>query len=633
MLHEDDVDEKITELERCTNILWQLQSIGTSVRQIEATAPSKNSKKLAKSLTRVQGYANRLCQAIVRGWPPGCHSTHEARLMLKDRIEAPAPSLKRQLDFNLIFASDFMATDTLWYEGNVEVVEGNDDFSSTFVQSPTITNSSLTNRISKPTVKFSPTPYDNSLLACAIEVNNICTTVVQARQQKKALKWYLMTQQRLHCSHPPQVSHHSPSLQHAHTVSLASLLTASTSTTDRSKKLPLKPRLFLALNLASTLIQLNTTPWLGNTWSKDSIYFLSQASSGHIHAGQGPHFVNPSEVDLRQPLVTRDFGSTPDTWNQPEPRSMILELGIMLLELGHETTIEEHFSGSGLRVDDQYYNRLSLAQRWLDDSEDHLTPTYFNVTARCVKCSFDGIPARPVWDDVLFKGIIQGVVEPLQEECRPRNRWYSTVQIYMKDGNVVRVMKMLIWEKNGRFQEFYRVSKPQSLFFILHPLSIQSIFIQSNLHIKRRSKNLPQIPMEKWSKRPCPKFFQSASPKSMPSQASTSLPPVYLINRTIHLHQKPLSNYTTQSTRPKESPLPTPFRPTNTLPTNMQHHKSPTANISPPTSTLLPPFSNPKNAHRRQKNPPSRLTNTIARTSTSLHLNRHAARKTDHLNQ
>ena len=60
MLNEDDVNSKIDELRDSTRSLWQLQSIGTSMRQIEATAPSKNSKKLTNSLISIQSYANRL---------------------------------------------------------------------------------------------------------------------------------------------------------------------------------------------------------------------------------------------------------------------------------------------------------------------------------------------------------------------------------------------------------------------------------------------------------------------------------------------------------------------------------------------------------------------------------------------
>ena len=425
MLQEDEVDQKIDDLRESTKTLQRLQNIGTAMRQIEATAPSKNSAKVVKSLTRIQSHACRLYSAIRIGWSSACHSSHEARLMLDDRMES-SHSFKKKLDFKLIFSSDFTtAADLLWYEGHVEVVDEDCDI---HISQQQFTVSAYPNIRKAPTVTFS-SHVDNFMQPPAKEVKDICITITQAIREQRPLKWYLMTQQqlqRLHCCHIDHNHAHAP-LQFARTVSLANLLKVSATTTDRSKKLPLKPRLFLALTLASTLVQLNATPWLGAVWSKESIRFLVKTPSRQASAGKELcQDINPSQIDLKTPLITEEFPSvshtTHTTYDQPEPRRMILELGIMLLELGHETTLEDYAASHGYVVNEEYYERLLLAQRWLDDSEDDFTPTYFNVTARCVKCSFDSIIGKPSWNETLFKGMVQGVVEPLQEECRPRHR-------------------------------------------------------------------------------------------------------------------------------------------------------------------------------------------------------------------
>ena len=426
MLQEDEVDEKIDELKESTKTLWRLQTMGSAVRQIEATIPSKNSVKVVKSLTRIQSHARRLYKAILLGWSSSCHSTHEARLILDDRME-PSNCFKKKLDFKLIFSSEFTnAADLLWYEGHVEVLdEEKDPYTN---QLHTTISASPSGR-RPPIVTFS-SQAEAFTQAPAREVKDICVTITRATQEQRPLKWYLMTQQQLQRLHCCQADHAVPApttLQFARTVSLTNLLKASATMTDRSKKLPLRPRLFLALTLASTLVQLNATPWLGAVWSKDSIRFLVKTPSRQASAGKELcQDIDASQIDLKHPLITEEFidksQATTLPCDQPEPRRMILELGIMLLELGHERTMEDYSSSSGFELKDNYYDRLSLAQRWLDDSEDDFTPTYFNVTARCVKCSFDSIPAKPVWDDVLFRGMVQGVVEPLQEECRPRHR-------------------------------------------------------------------------------------------------------------------------------------------------------------------------------------------------------------------
>lgn len=419
---EENVEEEIKELRESTSFLWQLQNMGVSMRQMEASTPLKHSKKLTDSLVRIQNYAMHLYKAISIGWTPGCHSTHEARLVLEDRLETAAAvtmypkfSQKRPLDFNIIFVSENIPVcDMLWHEARVRVIEG--DLDMNLKNSPPI-KKGFTPPLStsRPTVTFSLIPELNDARPSTKEVNDICLTVFQAKQEKKTLEFYLSLPQRLHCCEPPHRADATAPPQFSRTVSLQAVLTESASTSDRSKKLPLKPRLFLALTLASTLIQLNATPWLTSCWSKESIHFSSPTQT-----------IDPSQIDLKRPLLTQEFQNPPSALGMPQhqtkPREMILELGIMLLELGHEITLEDHFAGTDYVINRDYHTRLSLATRWLDESEPHLTPTYFDVTARCIRCYFNGIPYLPVWNDALFRALAQYVVEPLQEECRPRQR-------------------------------------------------------------------------------------------------------------------------------------------------------------------------------------------------------------------
>ena len=420
---ENDVEQKITELRESTSILSGLQFIGVNIRQMEASAPLKKSKskKVTDSLIRIQKYASHLYRAISDGWTPGCHSTHEARLVLEDRVETAAaasnyPKLrqKRQIDFNVIFASDNVPVcDILWHEGRVTVVEGDPDANSK-ASLPT-TESAPLQITSRPRVTFSIVPEPEGAHPSTEEVKDICLTICQAKQEKKNLEFYLSLHKRLHYCQPSQQADAAAPTPLTRTVSLRAILTKSALTSDRSKKLPLKPRLFLALNLSSTLIQLIATPWLTSCWSNESIQFSSPGQT-----------VEPSQIDLKRPLLTREFQNPPSAigmpQHQPEPREMILELGIMLLELGNETTMEDHFSGTNNINNHEYHARLSLAVRWLDESEPYLTPTYFDVTARCIRCHFDGIPYPAVWNEDLFMALAQYVIEPLQEQCRPTQR-------------------------------------------------------------------------------------------------------------------------------------------------------------------------------------------------------------------
>ena len=412
--------EEIRQLKEATQSLWRLQSMGSNIRQIEVTTPTKNSSKIVKSLARIQAYALRLYGAILVGWAPGCHPTHEALLVLQDRIpSSKTPSLRNKLDFKLIFSSENTPTaDILWHEGQVEVIETDH---ATILPHSHVKASNCSMRITRPAVTFAPAPDEDTLQYSAKDVKDICITIAQAMQERRALKWYLMTPQRLRCCHVAHVGH-LPSRYGSQTVTLTNLLKASEMTTDRSKKIPLIPRLSLALTLASTLIQLIMTPWLDTIWSKDSIRFSVKASTGDQKLDARD--IDLSHVDLNHPLVTKGFSDAAPTLPPPvdrsEPRRMILELGIILLELLCERTFEDYLSAIGYDSANRhtYQHRRIVAQLWLDESEAHLLPRWYKVTARCIQCSFDNVPANPQWDKGLFKGFVQGVIEPLREECR-----------------------------------------------------------------------------------------------------------------------------------------------------------------------------------------------------------------------
>ena len=354
-------------------------------------------------------------------------------MILEDRIEGSAfdskclpSSCKQPLKFKVILASIFAPDDEVfWHDGQIEIVEDDLETSQSSSQLSIESLSLIQERI--PRVTFSPTSSSSVVLPPATEVRNICSAIAHAKRERNLLQFCLLEKHQLHSRHLKYPLGACCSSQFAHTISLESLLKASTLTTERSKKLPLKRRLFLALTLASTLIQLNATPWLRNRWSKRSIHFLMKATGTPDPPKEASNPMTVlSQVDLSRPLITQEFKNDRDialvSYDQAEPRRMILELGILLLELGHETTLEEFASGIGLVVNDVYYDRHLLAHWWLDESEDYFTPTYFNVTARCVTRHFDGLPSRPVWGDFLFKGIVQGVIEPLQDQCRPQHR-------------------------------------------------------------------------------------------------------------------------------------------------------------------------------------------------------------------
>lgn len=184
-LRKDDVDRKITEIKESTNVLWQLQSIGFSIRQLEATTPSRNSKEMAYSLIRIRDYADRLYNAIALSWNPGCHSSRQASLMLKDRVEASVPASKHRiknpsppLSFELVLASErTIACNSLWQEGYVEVIE--DESTSSSLNFLPLSTRSSSSAVVRPesAIPSSSVSSTKTLVKTTEELRNMCLTI------------------------------------------------------------------------------------------------------------------------------------------------------------------------------------------------------------------------------------------------------------------------------------------------------------------------------------------------------------------------------------------------------------------------------------------------------------------------
>jgi hypothetical protein len=101
-----------------------------------------------------------------------------------------------------------------------------------------------------------------------------------------------------------------------------------------------------------------------------------------------------------------------------EPRRALLELGILLLELWHDTTLEARFPLSP--VPRNYYGRLRLAWEWLDDVANPPLPLYNAAVWQCVKCFSGDQFCNPKWGEVNFRrAICKDILEPLLKCCEP----------------------------------------------------------------------------------------------------------------------------------------------------------------------------------------------------------------------
>lgn len=97
-----------------------------------------------------------------------------------------------------------------------------------------------------------------------------------------------------------------------------------------------KPRLIraqrfqIALKIASSHLQLHSTPWARKQWVSGDVMFPQTTANG-------------SSILLERPFVSASFGTTPSVSRAPRLSDRSFGcLGIMLLELLSDSQLEEH---------------------------------------------------------------------------------------------------------------------------------------------------------------------------------------------------------------------------------------------------------------------------------------------------
>jgi hypothetical protein len=236
-----------------------------------------------------------------------------------------------------------------------------------------------------------------------VEIHDLCSTLKDLDPKAPRLG-YLSDQENqrheLRCLTEEVASPGSLEL-----ISLTKLLA-----TDGNVRLTRQKRYKVASILASSLLQLQTTPWLRGNLTKNDIFFYHQGS----------------EVLVDQPYISHSFISTKschrslgdavaEAQSHTPPRANLSSLGILLLELcwgqaiEHQTELrKKHLSSDGRAIGGTDY---LTAIDWLD-MVDEEEPKMLPIIKWCVFCLFDG---KPNWTDMKFtQAVYANVVQPLE---------------------------------------------------------------------------------------------------------------------------------------------------------------------------------------------------------------------------
>jgi hypothetical protein len=175
-------------------------------------------------------------------------------------------------------------------------------------------------------------------------------------------------------------------------------------------KLTRKQRYRLAVVLASSIVQLQTTPWLTEKLAKNNIFFYQTeygvvADQPYIrHAFPSSKIFprpNPEDVSL-QPTLPHST------------RNSLVDLGILLLELcfGQPIETQTHLRDPYL-MDGKAHNGTDFltARDWVYAVGEEAGEEFENAVKCCVQCHFVG---KLDWADMNFtQSVYAAVVEPL----------------------------------------------------------------------------------------------------------------------------------------------------------------------------------------------------------------------------
>ena len=372
------IDESINRLHRFVNLLrtW---------KQLEASNTSPRATKLARSLLKVQQYADSLHCAIKQCWQDNCHVHHEAKLFLDARI--PSKSQKDSAcQFRIVLSCDPWLSTAFCHEIAISVLDEQDqDYDLTSTSGPRDRQVRIA------------APASASLVPNVEIVSDLCSALSRAERSQKHPILHMTQEKKIGMvmdSSKPFISS-----RRTKTITLKEILDrASNSPSAGRSELPLRSRMELALKLGSGFLQFLRTPWSYPGWSASGIHF-------HVDAQQ-------LQPDLVHPHLSVCFNQTrpSDPFQQDLLTSGLRELGILLLEIWHGKSFEAKFSTEPPTISSSA--RLDRAVSWLEEVDDPPFDQYNAAIERVLWLK----PGMSAWDDMqLWKEICAGVVEPLNK--------------------------------------------------------------------------------------------------------------------------------------------------------------------------------------------------------------------------
>ncbi|KAE8309477.1 hypothetical protein BDV41DRAFT_547692 [Aspergillus transmontanensis] len=405
----EDLQRQIHDLDESTKTLSRLRDQSIARQNVKVQPISRTIAKFTAALNVVQSYAHRLYSAISCGCIAGCHPEHEARLFLQTRSSAMNKSHSKSLkkpavSFIITFYPRPMASCPPFLRNKHEVKVLEEDLDH-------FEDNLKIDRAIQQVVQINPPSPPRTPSPSAQLIEDLCQSIHRAYESRQSLDLYLSRCAKLCYSHGPvdPGANINTSDGPSHdTITLKDALFNMQDSESTMPKWTINQQMALSFNIASSMMQLHSTPWLSFPLTSSSVRFT------------------PDSMKLKgtpQPFIVSAFPIRNQVTTPYTPKASMLELGIMLLEIWHLRSIDSYASERDLEMDNSYGTRYEIARNWVSFSDDNILPFYLELVTRCIECTFATTSATPDWGDLTFRrSVCEHVLKPLWENCPQKLR-------------------------------------------------------------------------------------------------------------------------------------------------------------------------------------------------------------------
>ncbi|KAF2121309.1 hypothetical protein BDV96DRAFT_627668 [Lophiotrema nucula] len=420
-VHKADYDDLMAKLRRANYSLLQLT---TQTRRLETLQNRrKQDSQNMPNFSVIHDHAQGFHSALRSGWKCPCHADHSVNLRLEPRIEDVSSddddneeeSMKDP--FHVVFCYSHRhhhhhhpypkhhtsATDMpwSWEEASVRITR----------EQETPVTTQPCSRTGKKGVRFAHKA--KKAVQAALDpvpdiqpIQDLCTAISTLQKPQRDVCLSLLANEYAKQKYG---IHIYPLKDPPSNPELWTVLTLRKVLQDT--KFTRQDRLRLAVTLASSVLQLHETPWLGENWSKDNIFFINRSDKTiYDHPFVSQHFNQPDPASQNR---------VPSSISRIIRNQTLFALGVSLIELWYGKALQElHKSEDGAcdtgdpRID--LMTEYCTADRVVDELYSEAGAKYSDAVRRCVRCQFDSRASS--LDDLSFqKAVFDGVVAQLKE--------------------------------------------------------------------------------------------------------------------------------------------------------------------------------------------------------------------------